>query len=460
MNKFEFKNLTPFKWFVLQNFPFIEADFDAITNWQLFCKLGEKINELIKSMNLTGEQVETLTDFVNNYFNNLDVQEEINNKLDEMVKDGTLAQIINNELLAEINQQVSKNTTDINSIIEEQTRIKNNATIMVGDSYGVGITAGATITGWCDILKNLMNLSDANYYKFVEGGAGFVKESPAGNNFLKLLQNNINRITDKNSICNIIVCGGYNDNSASDITCNQYIKAFINYAKQQFPNAKVYVGMIGYSGRLDSDGATIRNNLNNYILRSYQNCINYGGLYLSGVECIMHDMEFMSTDNIHPVQIGYDYLARYIFQAYKQGFADYVNGLKRNDLITNDGVSSNKTPIYDYMNNYVHSMVMNSVLELRFATPFTLSRTVDLGVLTFNYYRPTKAIIKIPIQYFVMKSNNNTFYGGTGFLILREDGHLILQTDILDNSGSSFLFPENIIYIAIRPFSYSSNLFM
>ena len=48
-----------------------------------------------------------LTNYVNEYFDNLDVQEEINNKLDEMVDDGTLAEIINQELLANINQQIS-----------------------------------------------------------------------------------------------------------------------------------------------------------------------------------------------------------------------------------------------------------------------------------------------------------------------------------------------------------------
>ena len=34
-----FNHLPPFKWYVLQNFPFIEADFDAITNYQLLCTL-------------------------------------------------------------------------------------------------------------------------------------------------------------------------------------------------------------------------------------------------------------------------------------------------------------------------------------------------------------------------------------------------------------------------------------
>lgn len=93
--------LPPFKWFVLQNFPYIEEDFDALTNWQLFCKLGKEMNKIIEKCNLTGEQVENLTNafnslqnYVNNYFENLDVQEEINTKLDEMAESGELTDII------------------------------------------------------------------------------------------------------------------------------------------------------------------------------------------------------------------------------------------------------------------------------------------------------------------------------------------------------------------------------
>ena len=98
MNKFEYKNLTPFKWFVLENFPFIEADYDALTEWQIFCKLGKEINKIINSTNILGTQVETLTDYVKNYFDNLDVQDEINNKLNEMTEDGTLQEIITSYL--------------------------------------------------------------------------------------------------------------------------------------------------------------------------------------------------------------------------------------------------------------------------------------------------------------------------------------------------------------------------
>lgn len=102
---YNYRNLPPFKWFILQNFPFIEDDFDAITNYQMFCKLGEEINKVIESVNLTGEQVENLTnayndlkDYIDNYFENLDVQDEIDNKLDEMAEQGQLAEIISQYL--------------------------------------------------------------------------------------------------------------------------------------------------------------------------------------------------------------------------------------------------------------------------------------------------------------------------------------------------------------------------
>ena len=56
MNEYDYKNLTPFKWFMLENFPFIEADFDALTNWQLFCKLGNEMNKIINNVNAVGQQ--------------------------------------------------------------------------------------------------------------------------------------------------------------------------------------------------------------------------------------------------------------------------------------------------------------------------------------------------------------------------------------------------------------------
>ena len=99
--KKDYKVLPPFKMQVLTNFPYIEADFDALTNYQLLCKVVEYLNMVIHNENEVTEEVTglynayvSLQNYVNNYFDNLDVQEEINNKLDEMAESGQLTDII------------------------------------------------------------------------------------------------------------------------------------------------------------------------------------------------------------------------------------------------------------------------------------------------------------------------------------------------------------------------------
>ena len=116
-------HIPKFRRFVLQNFPFIEQDFDALTDYELICKVIEYLNTVITSQNEVITEVgrfetdvnteidtfETnitnnfnrleglfneLKSYVDNYFENLDVQEEINNKLDDMVESGTLQEII------------------------------------------------------------------------------------------------------------------------------------------------------------------------------------------------------------------------------------------------------------------------------------------------------------------------------------------------------------------------------
>jgi hypothetical protein len=144
MNKYNYDKLTPFKWFVLENFPFIEADFDALTEWQLFCKIGKEINKIINSENTLGLQVENLTDsfiklqnYVDNYFVNLDLQEEINTKLNEMATDGTLAEIINQEIFTDINNNISELKTNLlntNNLISQKSNMLELMLYMIFDS--------------------------------------------------------------------------------------------------------------------------------------------------------------------------------------------------------------------------------------------------------------------------------------------------------------------------------------
>ena len=86
-----------FRDFVIQNFPFLEDDFDALTDYELFCKMVEymkKALEDVDSYQTQLTQFKARLDYYENYFNNLDLQEEVDHKLDEMAESGELTDII------------------------------------------------------------------------------------------------------------------------------------------------------------------------------------------------------------------------------------------------------------------------------------------------------------------------------------------------------------------------------
>lgn len=197
MNKFNFNKLTPFKWFLLENFPFIEADFDALTNWQLFCKLGKEMNKIINSENTLGTQMENVTNafielqnYVNNYFTNLDVQQEINNKLDGMVEDGTLDQIIQQYLNSSAlwgfdTVQDMKNATNL--INGSYAKTLGYYKINDGGEATYKITNTVSETEYHEELKNglfatlIIDNDSVNVHQFGAKGDGTTDDSNAIN---------------------------------------------------------------------------------------------------------------------------------------------------------------------------------------------------------------------------------------------------------------------------------------
>lgn len=107
------EDLKPFKAWFQKTLPLVYDD--SLTYQELLYKLIAKINEVVESQNQTNENFDELyalfiqlKEYVDNYFKNLDVQEEINNKLDEMVADGTLDNIINEQIFGELNDRIDK----------------------------------------------------------------------------------------------------------------------------------------------------------------------------------------------------------------------------------------------------------------------------------------------------------------------------------------------------------------
>lgn len=171
-NVFDYKNLTPFKFYILQNFPYIEQDFDALTDYQLMCKLAEKMNEVINTVNMSGEQVESLTvafnnlkNYVDSYFENLDVQDEINNKLNQMANDGTLANILDANVLNNFNQKLN----DLDNRIDAT----NNTLSQIGTASPKGAynTLSELQTAYPTGAEGIFVVKENNSWYFWNGSA-------------------------------------------------------------------------------------------------------------------------------------------------------------------------------------------------------------------------------------------------------------------------------------------------
>lgn len=94
-----YTELKPFRYWCQKVLPLVYDD--SLSYYELLCKVVDYLNKTMEDVETLNDDVEDLHDayeqlqaYVNNYFDNLNVQTEINNKLDDMATDGTLDGII------------------------------------------------------------------------------------------------------------------------------------------------------------------------------------------------------------------------------------------------------------------------------------------------------------------------------------------------------------------------------
>lgn len=110
---------------------------DSLSYYELLCKVVDALNNVILNLNNFNVDIQNilkafveLQDYVNNYFESLDVQTEINNKLDVMATDGTLSQIINEQIFNELNNRVSNIEEELVNIPENLYKYVNEKTVL------------------------------------------------------------------------------------------------------------------------------------------------------------------------------------------------------------------------------------------------------------------------------------------------------------------------------------------
>lgn len=298
------------------------------------------------------------------------------------------------------------------------------------------IQTGAVITGWCDLLAKYLGLTlNVNYFKIAVGSSGFVHKGTTSQNFLEMLQSIKNTVTNKNDIKRIIVCGGYNDADGS--TVNQIeanVTEFIAYCNQTYPNAIVYIGMIGYNNNNNIESFTRRLNIADRVLPGYlrgtfANNISQQNksVYLSGVENCMKDISNFSDDHIHPNQTGYLKLAKCIYNALIQGYGYYTQNMQysQNIKLSSDFTSSssfsvvrtilNNQALFNFQGSLIYSSSKDiSVNSLKIG---------DVGCSDFILGCPSNP--RYPVNLRIMYDDSSEIYTQS-YMFINNSGELNL----------------------------------
>ena len=172
-----YKHLTPFKLSCITNFPFIEADFDAITNYELLSLIVKYLNDVIAETNNVSENVEELALAFNKlledvddaieeqnatieaYFNDINIQTFVDNKIDEMVENKEFLAIVEEALLDlypdAFNAYTRVNVLDFgNDLVEDTNRSYISTVFLTPENKKIVI----------DILNDMKEKEETRYY--------------------------------------------------------------------------------------------------------------------------------------------------------------------------------------------------------------------------------------------------------------------------------------------------------
>lgn len=374
---------------------------------QEFNKLVAQWKAMQKNFNSLQDAFNDLKSYVQDYFKNLDVQEEINNKIDSLVANGYFDTFLNDYF---------KN-------------LKKRVFILIGDSYGENPYEYKG--GWTTPFKNFSGLTEGvDCFTNCVGGTGFVKTGNTGKTFLDLLKDiNISTV-NPGDVTDILVCGGCNDVDTTYNDLNTAILAFRNYCKQHFVNANINISMIGIfkaSGR--------RKLLLSIVLRSYQLAVNYGMMYIDST-CCLHRYDFIGKDGIHPTSAGCINIGRNLYNALFIGQGVQLINYNEESLSGGDNITYGGTnKFYGFSNNGIiyFGMIKNTVLT--FGTPISITNNSNIAIgnlkystlLENNNYPNT-----IPVQCVALQSSGNTVL--PGYIYASDDGTKITLHLVIPNT--------------------------
>ena len=140
--------IKPFQYWVQKTLPAVYDD--SLSYYQLLAKIVHHLNTIGDSQNVVIDKVKELM----NWFDNLDVQEEVDFKLDKMAQDGTLDQIINHNIFNDLNEEITNLDSKINSVESTTTQQINNLQSTVNQQIG---DLSANVNNQLNVINQSLN---------------------------------------------------------------------------------------------------------------------------------------------------------------------------------------------------------------------------------------------------------------------------------------------------------------
>ena len=177
-----YRTLQPFRYWCQKVLPLVYDD--SLSYYELLCKVVDYLNKTMEDVETLHDDVtnlhtayEQLQNYVNVYFSSLDVQEEINNKLNEMASNGELTSLISPLLPSLISEWLSKNITPTSPVIDKtlsisgagaDAKVTGERLLKDGISYSYQYSTLINYRGTFDNTKYNLNGSsflDNSHYK-------------------------------------------------------------------------------------------------------------------------------------------------------------------------------------------------------------------------------------------------------------------------------------------------------
>lgn len=307
--------------------------------------------------------------------------------------------------------------------------LKDKKFVFIGDSYGAGWTPDGNTTPYQEIIREKFGLvTGENFWTNNLGGAAFHKTDEYS--FLELLKGLENSIASKEAITDIFVLGGHNDylsiNDPDGI--KNGIKNFCDYAKENYANAKIHIGMIGWTigdnhvKRLDK------------VQRIYSSCCDFGYGYIANSEVILHDCRLFASDGYHPTQEGQNELARYLCGYMINGNIDVIKESAYTTLNLSDDA---RVSVSTTLHNNVMTMCIYG-----FSTETTFPKTAL--VLPIAGYLTNVANNECLFERFPVTVFDGAKFYDTWISVCAQDGYIKFTFTKVTEEGQSYIEHDNI----------------